>query len=768
MYRETVCASARNDSALEGASVRRRSIVATRRALALLSVAALLGLGLSTNPPVPPTPAHADTVTVPYVDRLGCGTSDDAVTPIFSWNGGGTAVNGGGYATTTAASAFPPAQGTFSNTSGAPAYTVYAPLGYGSAYQFRATNGLGFPSVQAGRTTRLTMTLPHAQAIQFTLGGMQSPTRMLISGNGPGGPVIAHGAARSGGAGDATAVQVGNAVRVTGATPGTSDPYPRNAADVWFSEPVSELTLELQPIATGSDAGFLVTAPIACQSGALATEGTVSAPTVDTAAGAVSHNLSFTTTVRNTSPASGAVLYPSVTAPLAAALSAQGITLDSVDRTSASAPACEPAPGFDGSGPLLTPGSAFLAPGESCTLEWTARVTMPQSSAQRVADLGSVLSSSAVAAGRQKSTTSTALVFPGLSSALAISESGPSRGQAGQQLARTATLTNSGQGAALGTRLALRFPANVAVSGFPSSCAFSAPELNCEVANLAPGGSRSIAYSVTLPAGAAPGTVLPVEATATADSQSATATATAELRVLAPPPVQTPKPPSALRPHPTTGAPAPQRPTAPRPPAATAEPRPTATPPKRAVAKPPAPASPPAAPQDLPPAPHLSFGAATIEPGTVSALRGLMGPNASSRVEQISLQGRVNQGVVYRTVRVSGISDPGDCSVQTREFSCSFTLKPGETAALEIRLFADALNAPQNVIQQLSIADSSGGTNAQTVTASVAAPGSSDTDDWIDALVLDMSSMPAAFVPLLAMMLLALAATTAERRQNRQ
>ena len=165
----------------------------------------------------------------------------------------------------------------------------------------------------------------------------------------------------------------------------------------------------------------------------------------------------------------------------------------------------------------------------------------------------------------------------------------------------------------------------------------------------------------------------------------------------------------------------------------------------------------------------LSLAGGDLRPGTVATLRGTIGPIAGDEAVDISLAGRVNQGLVYRLVRILvDDEDTDSCVTQTREFSCSVTLQPGERAELEVRLFTDLLNAPDRAIQQLSLNTGDGlGDNASTVTTAIASRGGeSDTEEWISAFTLDMSTLDGAFLPLTAMMLLALAATVAERRRS--
>lgn len=141
---------------------------------------------------------------------------------------------------------------------------------------------------------------------------------------------------------------------------------------------------------------------------------------------------------------------------------------------------------------------------------------------------------------------------------------------------------------------------------------------------------------------------------------------------------------------------------------------------------------------------------------------------ADDQAVDIALSGRVNQGMVYRLVRILvDDRDTDSCVTQAREFACAVTLQPGERAQIEVRLFADALNSPDQAVQQLSLNTGDGsGDNASTVTTAIASHGGeTDTDEWTSAFTLDMSTLDGAFLPLTAMMLLALAATVAERRR---
>ncbi|WAA65625.1 hypothetical protein [Microbacterium oxydans] len=195
-----------------------------------------------------------------------------------------------------------------------------------------------------------------------------------------------------------------------------------------------------------------------------------------------------------------------------------------------------------------------------------------------------------------------------------------------------------------------------------------------------------------------------------------------------------------------------------RPAPAPATPRPT-----------PAPVPPPAAkPDPTPPVPstrplalNIRFPGASVVPGTVSAMRGTIGPSTADEAVTITFSGTVDKGMIYRTVRVE---PGGECAVLTTTFSCTITLLPGETADVKIRLYADALNAPERVRQQLVVNSSEREqANAATSTIEVAGGGEAATASF---LTLDMASFPGAFLPLLALLLFALAATVTEQARR--
>ncbi|SBN62104.1 Ig-like domain (group 3) [Curtobacterium sp. 9128] len=161
----------------------------------------------------------------------------------------------------------------------------------------------------------------------------------------------------------------------------------------------------------------------------------------------------------------------------------------------------------------------------------------------------------------------------------------------------------------------------------------------------------------------------------------------------------------------------------------------------------------------------LRFGTQRIMPGTAADMRGTLGPNASGATVAITFSARMSTGMVYRNVDVEVDEQPVDCSVATTTFSCLIPLDPGEQADVAIRVFADAVNAPDTAVQQIQVASNrSSQANAMTVTTAVA-KGETEASQLADQITtFNVTEFPGAMVPLLAMLLFALAATVAGRR----
>jgi hypothetical protein len=87
---------------------------------------------------------------------------------------------------------------------------------------------------------------------------------------------------------------------------------------------------------------------------------------------------------------------------------------------------------------------------------------------------------------------------------------------------------------------------------------------------------------------------------------------------------------------------------------------------------------------------------------------------------------------------------------------------------VDVRLFADALDSPATATQQLTLASSRAAqSNAMTSTISVD-HGPTDTEALADQITtFDITTFPGAFIPLLSMLLLGLAAAVAETNRRR-
>lgn len=155
---------------------------------------------------------------------------------------------------------------------------------------------------------------------------------------------------------------------------------------------------------------------------------------------------------------------------------------------------------------------------------------------------------------------------------------------------------------------------------------------------------------------------------------------------------------------------------------------------------------------------HIRFDAYSITPGEAAMLRGIIGPSDADTAEALLISGSLNRGLRYRSVSTTS---KGQCTVSTRNFSCTVELQPGQHAQLTIRFVADKLNAPASAQQRVTVASSdSSRNNSTTTTVPIDTAGS-------EAAVLSgqISSFPGTVLPLLALFMLALAATVTERRQ---
>ncbi|THG34164.1 hypothetical protein E6C70_10130 [Glaciibacter flavus] len=151
-------------------------------------------------------------------------------------------------------------------------------------------------------------------------------------------------------------------------------------------------------------------------------------------------------------------------------------------------------------------------------------------------------------------------------------------------------------------------------------------------------------------------------------------------------------------------------------------------------------------------------------------MRGTVGPNTSAESVTIVLAGRMGPGMIYRSAQalVGDGADPQRCVVQTRSFSCTIVLLPGQSATVEVRVLADPLNAPAIARQQVSVS-SSDPNQDNAVTVSTDVTRTSDTESWAATLTtFNVTTFPGAFLPLLALLMFALAATVAEAERRRR
>ncbi|MBW1641169.1 hypothetical protein G3H63_19090 [Microbacterium resistens] len=150
-------------------------------------------------------------------------------------------------------------------------------------------------------------------------------------------------------------------------------------------------------------------------------------------------------------------------------------------------------------------------------------------------------------------------------------------------------------------------------------------------------------------------------------------------------------------------------------------------------------------------------------------MRGTLGPNLRAEPITVVLTGAMGKGARYRSVSAEREGDPipgpDPCEVEITTFRCELVLAPGDEVSLAIRVFVDALNAPDTVRQRLSAATGTGGESRATVTASVGAavgaPTAAEGPPGFEIL-----RFPLAFLPLLALLLYALAASVAARSSD--
>jgi len=877
-----------------------------RRRRAHGAIAAVLALSLiGAASVVAATSAAADTITVPFQDRLGCIAAGDYATtssPVFSKAGGSGAVtNGATMPFDSAVSAYPMQPGVFSNVSnptGSFGYGSFGQEGYGSTTYYSGANGIGFSSIDGGAQGTLTVTMPYPQRVQFTIGGIDAPSGLDVSGAGPGGAAVpAQSAAKSTSAGSATVQTVGTTARVAGANQpaGTVDNVPQKAVDVWFDQPVSTLTFRVSGngSATPADGGFLVTPPLGCQSGTVDTPDATATPTdvQQDAQGdtTVTYTVPVSTSVRNTAGTTDMTLFPTVRSDLRTRVEAAGGTLDAIRQVSASSTACALPGDALPTGHLLG-STGPLGPGVACTQTAEATVTLPLDADPRTLTLTSTLASSANDTyARVKASDTAAVTFPAVRSALTVTADGPNSALPTAPVQKTFTVEGTGPDTSGPSTIRIDDP-----NGFPArSCSVSGLETQptCEellsgdpvsLGTIGAGQTRTVTIRGVVPSGTAAGTRWPLTATVSSPvdttgthevsttlavagpgrpgvtSPAAGSTTTerrptiagnnvphrASVEVLrgnqtvctatgdgggywscvptADLPVGTvtlrvtdtfggitgpeggvtftvrapATPPGGTTPVPGTGGGSAGGPGGTAPggsgSAGTGDTGNAGRSPSALPTNPSSPNSPStpapgngsgggngagstggsgaggpdaAGTNDGPMAMDLRFGTQRILPGTAADMRGTLGPNGSGATVAITFQARMSTGMVYRNVDVEVDDQPLDCTVATTSFSCMIPLDPGQQADVDVRVYADPVNAPDTAVQQISLASNRASqANAITVTTAVA-KGETEASQLADQITtFNVTEFPGAMVPLLAMLLFALAATVAGRR----
>ena len=829
------------------------------------------------------------------VNRLQCTTLDDAgTTPVYGKTSTALytpAAPGTDLGLDTTASAFPPTTGTYSAATSA-FFSSYRPTGYGDTTVYRGELAIGAQDITDASDSTVTITLPYAQRLQFTIGGLDAPSVVDVTAAGPGGAVVPNGAARSTEAGATTTSTAGGTLHVVGSSAyaANADPIPEKSADVWFEQPVTSITLHQSGQGAGNDGGYVITPALGCQTGTVSTADAQAVPT-DVAAGdggtTVTYEVPVTTTIANTTAAADMQLVPAVRSDLAARVQALGGSLDALASTSGGACAL---PADATTSGLLTASSGAVAPGASCVQRASATVTLPLDADARTLTLTSTLASSTdQSASRVKDSTTSTLTFPAVRSALTVSAAGPDSGLPTAPVTKTFTVRGTGPDTSGRSTIRIDDPAgfpvrSCSVSGATTqpSCATLLGGDPVSIGTIGAGQTRTVTIRGVVPSGTPAGTAWPLTATvASPVDPTGSHDVTTTFTVAAPgkPGVTSPAAGSSTTDRRPTiaGNNVPNRAsvmvlqgdrevcratgdsggywscvpradlavgtvtlrvtdtfggitgpeggvsftvTRPAQPGGTAPVGGTgggsaggpaqgpgsgtstgggpgtgggtgtgggSTAPGSGPSAPPA-STPPStsAPgggtgtgdgtgggggdagsgtDDGPMPMDLRFGTQRILPGTASDMRGTLGPNASGATVAITFQARMSSGMVYRNVAVEVDDQSLDCSVATTTFSCMIPLDPGQQADVDVRVYADPVNAPDTAVQQISLASNRASqANAITVTTAVA-KGETEASQLADQITtFNATEFPGAMVPLLAMLLFALAATVAGRR----
>lgn len=498
--------------------------VRSRAAAAVVGVLTVLLVALVGNVAGAPTASAA----VAFLDRLGCGTTLAERSPVFEFAGGGPAAVGG-YPTTTAASGYPAVNAAFTGVSGGATTTTYDPSGYGAAYG--AFGALGLTNLTAGRTFVLRATLPRAQRVQLTVGGIDRPSAVRISATAADGSVVTPSFTERGSAsGRARATGTPADVLVTGSTVGGPDEVPDKAVDVWFTSPVTTLTFQSVPSGAGTDLGYLVTPPLGCQPAALtATAAAPALVSTDPTTGDLTYDARVTLTATNTASPADMGLPSIIGSTLRSALQGAAAQVQSISTTISGSGAGRCGQGVDGA--LAAVG--LLDPGSVCVATVTARVVVPQSQSTLSAQPSWTWRSSTAPSGRTKASATATVTFPGVRSTAAVTTAAPVPALPDHTVPATLTVTNAGPGTVLAPQLVAQLPAGLSLATTPAGCSLAGSTLTCPLAPIPPGGSTQLALELTTAATAGPGTDLSVPVRLSSTSEPAPVTSALVVRVIA-------------------------------------------------------------------------------------------------------------------------------------------------------------------------------------------------------------------------------------------
>lgn len=162
-------------------------------------------------------------------------------------------------------------------------------------------------------------------------------------------------------------------------------------------------------------------------------------------------------------------------------------------------------------------------------------------------------------------------------------------------------------------------------------------------------------------------------------------------------------------------------------------------------------------PTRTPRAPAIAINLKLADPelvrGSPGTVRGTLGPNQTASTTQVTFTSVVPKGLAVRSISVA---PDGDCNLDGEGFTCTVSLKPGQSAAVSFVLLADGIAAPNLAKLQLAAA-ADGVSNGSTLSLDVVEP-----VEQISGIS-DESNLT---LTVLILLLFALAAGLAEREQR--